>query len=141
MTNLFREVVTVAALAGFLGAVVLMGSQVQPQAPVEDGQTLYGNYCASCHGVTGEGNGPAAGALRQRPANLTTFAVDNGGIFPAMKLQRIIDGRDVTAHGSREMPVWGNVFKNPGKGATDQSVKARIQAIVEYLELIQMRRG
>ncbi len=140
MTSVFRVGTTVMALVGFLGAVALLGSQAKP-APGEDGQTLYRSYCASCHGVTGEGNGPAAGALRKRPANLTMFAVDNGGTFPTMKLQRVIDGRDVTAHGSSEMPVWGNAFKSPREGLTDESVKARIEAIVEYLKLIQMFRG
>jgi hypothetical protein len=91
--------------------------------------------------VTGEGNGPAAAALRQRPANLTNFSVNNGGTFPAMKLRRVIDGRDVVAHGSSEMPVWGGAFRLSKEGLTEELVRERIEAIVLYLESIQMVRG
>lgn len=34
------------------------------------GQTLYGEHCASCHGVTGDGSGPGAAGLLPAPANL-----------------------------------------------------------------------
>jgi hypothetical protein len=48
---------------------------------------------------------------------------------------RFIDGRSpVMAHGSREMPVWGNVF-----GVERGSARARteIYAITKYIESIQ----
>ncbi len=35
------------------------------------GQALYAANCVSCHGVSGSGNGPAAAALRIKPADLT----------------------------------------------------------------------
>lgn len=35
------------------------------------GRDLYGPNCASCHGAGGRGNGPAAAALRIKPADLT----------------------------------------------------------------------
>jgi mono/diheme cytochrome c family protein len=105
------------------------------------GRDLFRAYCASCHGVTGEGNGPAAGALRQRPADLTMYTVQNGGTFPTAKLQRIVDGRDVMAHGSSDMPVWGNAFRASREGLTEQAVRSRIEAIVQYVESIQARRG
>ena len=54
-----------------------------------------------------------------------------------MRLARIIDGRDVAAHGIREMPVWGDVA-SPGR-LTQQQVNDRIQAIVKYLAGIQER--
>ena len=40
-------------------------------ASVARGSALYRENCASCHGVSGRGDGPAAVGLRVRPANLT----------------------------------------------------------------------
>lgn len=40
-------------------------------------------------------------------ADVTTYAARNGGVCPSERLRRIIDGRDVPAHGEPEMPVWG----------------------------------
>jgi mono/diheme cytochrome c family protein len=36
---------------------------------VEGGKSLFAASCASCHGETGAGNGPAAGALAPSPTN------------------------------------------------------------------------
>jgi mono/diheme cytochrome c family protein len=38
---------------------------------IQDGQQLYAANCATCHGDTGRGDGPAATGLNPRPANLT----------------------------------------------------------------------
>lgn len=42
-----------------------------PVTPVAEtqGEELYNIYCWSCHGETGYGDGPAAGALGVKPAN------------------------------------------------------------------------
>ena len=109
-------------------------------APTEDGRTLFLTYCSSCHGASGRGNGPAAEDFRTRPADLTQLAVQTGGTFVGARIHRVIDGRDhdVRAHGSMEMPVWGDAFKRR-EGLNDEAVKARIEAIVKYLETIQAR--
>src|ERR1700674_130229 len=78
-------------------------SAIQPRS----GEALYLTYCASCHGRSGRGDGPVADLLRVRPANLTRFTTQNGGVFPTAKLQRVIDGRDVGSNGNPDMPVWG----------------------------------
>jgi copper resistance protein D len=49
---------------------------VRPLAPynalsIANGLQLYGEHCAVCHGEEGYGDGPAAAALRPRPADLT----------------------------------------------------------------------
>jgi hypothetical protein len=74
--------------------------------------------------------------LRRMPADLTKFSIRNGGMFPSERVHRIIDGRDVGAHGNRDMPVWGDVFKSTGDA---KEVKARIEAIVKFLQGIQER--
>ena len=102
-----------------------------------DGHGLYTSHCASCHGTGGRGDGPVAESLRMRPADLTQLAARNGSTFPRAKAHRIVDGRDVGAHGNAEMPVWGDAFRR--HGLSDEQSTARIDAIVGYLESIQSR--
>ena len=104
-----------------------------------EGRTLYRTYCASCHGVTGTGNGPAAASMRQAPPDLTGLALANGGSLPGERVRRIIDGREVVAHGDREMPVWGDAFKAMDGGYSEESVRARIRLLLDYLISIQRR--
>jgi len=94
---------------------------------------------ASCHGADARGADPLAGQLRRLPPDLTEFSARNGGTFPSERLRRIIDGRDVRSHGDREMPVWGDAFKRTRGHLSDEDIKARIDAIVRYLEAIQQR--
>jgi hypothetical protein len=76
--------------------------------------------------------------LRRAPPDLTKYTARNGGVFPRERVYRIVDGRDVPSHGDRDMPVWGDVFKQTG-GGSPSDVKTRIDAIVRYLEGIQER--
>ena len=73
------------------------------------------------------------------PPDLTQFTKRNGGMFPSERVYRIIDGRDVPSHGDREMPVWGDVFRMAPAGSGPGGIKARIDAVVRYLEGIQER--
>jgi hypothetical protein len=80
-----------------------------------------------------------AGLLRHTPPDLTQFTQRNGGLFPSERVYRIIDGRDVASHGDRDMPVWGNAFRQVPGGTNAGTIKARIDAIVRYLQGIQER--
>jgi mono/diheme cytochrome c family protein len=102
---------------------------------------LYTNYCASCHGPQAKGNGPMAAVLQVKPSDLTAIARRNGGKFPSDIVFRTVDGRKpVMGHGGQDMPVWGNVFQRPQEGAaTPEVVRARIDALVRYLESIQQK--
>jgi len=115
-------------------------SMQRPATGANDpGAQAFRTYCASCHGAAGRGDGPVAAQLRQRPPDLTQFSARNGGVFPSVRLARIIDGRDVAAHGLREMPVWGDAFMVLPGGTTPQQIEQRIAAIVKYLAGIQER--
>ena len=105
---------------------------------VQSGRDLFATYCASCHGVSGRGNGPAAEELRRRPSDLTQLAKHNGGIFNGARIHTIVDGRAVKAHGTMEMPVWGDAFKWR-EGLPEDGIRTRIDALVRYLESIQER--
>jgi mono/diheme cytochrome c family protein len=112
--------------------------QQPSSASTDPGAVLFRSHCASCHGVDGRGKGPSASLFRHAPPDLTGYTARNGGVFPSEKLTRIIDGRDVTSHGDRDMPVWGDVFRRAGGGDTE-AVSSRIAAILRYLQAIQQR--
>lgn len=105
----------------------------------DPGALAFRTYCASCHGSDGRGDGPMADQLKRIPPDLTQFATRNGGVFPSERLTRIIDGRDVAAHGDREMPVWGDAFRSAPGGLSPEQVRDRIDAIVRYLRSTQER--
>ncbi|CAN5266717.1 hypothetical protein BH10CYA1_BH10CYA1_36370 [soil metagenome] len=44
---------------------------VASAADLESGKRLFAQQCVSCHGTTGNGNGPASGALARCPTNFT----------------------------------------------------------------------
>lgn len=126
-----------------IAIAVLTSAPVSAQTGQPDGdRASFLTYCASCHGADGRGGGPVAEELRSRPPSLTQFAVRNGGVFPAERIQRIIDGRDqsIRAHGSFEMPVWGDAFRRRD-GINEDAVRRRIESIVRFLREIQERRA
>jgi mono/diheme cytochrome c family protein len=100
------------------------------------GQQMFRAYCAPCHGLLGTGDGPAAAALKNRPANLTELSVRNGGKFPALKVYNTIQGDAlVSAHGSKDMPIWGDVFRSMTRNEAE--TKMRINNLTRYVESIQ----
>ncbi len=101
-----------------------------------EGVDLYKAYCASCHGITGKGDGPVAPTLKSTVADLTAIARTNGGVFPEARVRRIIMGEGMIAsHGSREMPVWGPIFHQIEEDVDRGNV--RLENLVKYLESIQ----
>ena len=104
------------------------------------GRGLFEMYCATCHGLDAKGKGPAAPALKMRPADLTTIARRNGGAFPKDRIEALVtvgDERQVPAHGSRVMPIWGPVFR--ALDPSDTAVRTRVLNIVEYVESLQVK--
>jgi Cytochrome c len=67
---------------------------------------MYANYCASCHGVRGKGDGPAAPAFKHSPTNLTFLATNNGGKFPTLLVLHTVKfGPNAPAHGNVQTPA------------------------------------
>ena len=141
-----RAIAGVGVLAAMLWfAAALAWGQELPQPPVQQayaGSELFKTYCAACHGTSAHGDGPLAANMKKPPPDLTQFAARNGGVFPAALVAQIIDGRQlVKGHGGPDMPVWGDAFKASRLGSSEESVQARIKALVEYLEHIQERQA
>lgn len=132
--------VAAAILASVLSILTEPIQAVKGKPP--DGAVLYIAYCASCHGRTGRGDGPVAEYLKIPPADLTTIAGRAQGVFPTYEVGRIIDGRQIVrAHGDAAMPVWGDAFKPLAPGIEEAEVRARIDALVKYLESMQPRQA
>jgi mono/diheme cytochrome c family protein len=135
------------AKPGFACALALTAGLASSEARTEDllqysGAQLFQRFCASCHGSSGEGNGPVAPFFKLMPPDLTRLARRNKGNFPADKIHSIIDGRaNILPHGSREMPIWGLQFAaaedNPEK--QEAQTELIISRLVEYLRSIQAK--
>ena len=63
----------------FFSAALLVAAQNSPgwSQSAAEGKKLYTDYCSSCHGDKGKGDGPAAAALPVKPADHTNGAVMN----------------------------------------------------------------
>jgi mono/diheme cytochrome c family protein len=106
----------------------------------EMGEQTYQQHCTACHGVGGRGDGPAATALKTPPPDLTRIAGRRSGVFPAGEIAKTVDGRfHITAHGSREMPVWGQHFGAciPETELSESITRGKVATLVEYLKGIQ----
>jgi mono/diheme cytochrome c family protein len=100
------------------------------------GPDLFRAYCASCHGLDAKGAGPAAPALKTKVPDLTLLASNNREQFPASHVRQVIVGDGVvTAHGSREMPIWGPIFHQVEWDMDWGNV--RLANLVDYLQSIQ----
>jgi mono/diheme cytochrome c family protein len=132
--------VATATVAATLAVATEPTQAVKVKPP--DGAALYVAYCASCHGRTGRGDGPVAEYLKIPPADLTGIASRAKGVFPAYEAGRIIDGRQIVrAHGDAAMPVWGDAFRSLSPEIGEAEVRARIDALVKYLETMQPRQA
>lgn len=112
------------------------------RALIKIGKQYYETNCASCHGVTAAGGGPAARSLKVAPPDLRYISARRGGEFDVDQLSQFIDGRLLPgAHGSRAMPIWGSAFSGEsGGGETgDEISRGRIVALLEYLRTLQRK--
>lgn len=128
----------------FIGFAVLLGSKsasAQEWEIIAGGEIEFQNHCAVCHGVDAKGDGLMSRFLTVRPADLTQLAHKNKGVFPFWQVYGIIDGREeVRAHGTREMPIWGDRFREQSDGRDGggrAQAAGRLISLVFYLQYIQ----
>ena len=113
------------------------------------GEREYTFKCAVCHGSSGKGDGPYVDSLREAPTDLTMLQKNNGGQFPFERVFEVIDGRaNIKAHGSRDMPIWGNEYSEEAVEYFSEMydvfnaelfVQGRILSLITYLRSIQQR--
>jgi len=123
----------------FVAILLGTSAMVRAQTLPLDGAKLFSQYCASCHGAKGTGDGPMSAALKAKAPDLTLIARRNGGVFPLDKVQAAIAGDKPTglSHGTREMPVWGPIFS---QDISDRDYgKLRLYNVAKYLEELQKK--
>jgi mono/diheme cytochrome c family protein len=148
MTKHAKSLIVAGLVGGFVAAA--------KAEDVDIGKAEFQRSCASCHGVDANGKGPVGQLLKIAPPDLTVLARNNNSVFPAQAVYAIIDGtKTVGAHGSREMPIWGERF-NPvlelphyvdepywnlagPEHNPEVVVRARILTVIDYLNRIQQR--
>jgi hypothetical protein len=106
------------------------------------GKAEYLTDCARCHGVDGRGNVPGMSAVAGYiSVDLTQLSNQNDGQFPHRRVYEAIDGRQRPPHLIGDMPAWGLNYSQARLGAaSEEEVKRKISALVDYLESIQEKR-
>jgi mono/diheme cytochrome c family protein len=136
MVRLFLVALAVIALsAGTAAAQPKVEQGTIKPVLASDARGMFDSYCAVCHGKTGVGDGPAAKALTKAPADLTRISTRNGGTYPEVKVRRYIEGADeIAAHGTRDMPMWGELFRALNR----DTAQIRIKALSDYIKAMQV---
>ena len=99
------------------------------------GKVHFQQYCSSCHGD--DGRGIYIDSLNTQPADLTKLTSSQTDGFPVLYVANMIDGRKMVAkHGSRTMPVWGEVFSEQ-EYLDESQIKGKLAEIIAYLMNIQ----
>lgn len=80
---------------------------VPSKAVISEGDTLYRTYCASCHGATGQGDGPAATGLWPPPSNLS-WTVRKPRVSDGYLMWAVAEGG---ASLGTAMPSYGGVLE------------------------------
>ncbi|HSN20193.1 MAG TPA: c-type cytochrome [Usitatibacter sp.] len=138
--------------ATLIGASVGIANAAEKGAKVDRGEGEFRNSCALCHGADGKGQSAIMDLLKTAPPDLTTLAKRNGGVFPVDRVYAVIDGREaIKAHGTRDMPAWGDRYTASSEGAKaaehyvdvpydmEMYARARILSLIDYLNRIQVK--
>lgn len=140
-----RFLVFVITLSLVLAGFAALAEQPKPvvkQVPpsktsAANGAEMFKAYCAVCHGQDGKGGGPAVAALKSSPGDLTLLTKRNGGKFPELRVFNAIRGEvGIAAHGSQDMPIWGQVFQDMSRNDSAQT-PLRIRNLTKFVESFQ----
>jgi mono/diheme cytochrome c family protein len=141
-----RYMTTVKLVAPLIALTLMSGVAYAQAIKGNLGQREFQANCANCHGMNGKGGGPYVEFLQKSPSDLTQLAKRNGGVFPINRIFETIEGANVPSHGSRDMPIWGSIYRTKAAeyfGEVDYNpesyVRARILALIEYIDSLQQR--
>ncbi len=136
----------IVGLVALVVAFAVLGADGRPtirQVPPShtspaSGKQMFETHCAACHGLDGRGGGPAVAALKTPPPDLTTLTIRAEGKFPELRVYQTIRGDvELSAHGSKDMPVWGNVFSSMSRD--ESQLQLRLANLTKYIESIQSK--
>lgn len=129
------------AVSVFVSIAPVVASAQEPDI----GRTEFESYCAVCHGKDGKGGGPFSMLVTKKVPDLTILQKSNAGVFPFAKTYEIISGEaDVEGHGPREMPIWGDHYRDkamaelgPYNPRIPSYVRGHIIALIGYISTLQ----
>ena len=148
------DYVRLAILAVSIGfgfvASAQTATKTSPRADIAVGKELFQQRCSTCHGVDAKGakgtglQGPMAiydpqstdPARRVPPADLTALSEQNAGKFPAERVKNAISfNGSIPAHGTPDMPAWGDVFYS--LKSDPKLLEKRVRELTAYIGSIQ----
>ena len=106
-----------------LCALVLGTSLIAHAADAEQGKKLYMQFCASCHGQSGKGDGAAAAALNPKPRDHTDK--DYMSKMSDAEMLSVIKNGGASIGKSPLMPPWGASLKDE-----------QIQDVIAYIRTL-----
>ncbi|MGB8893023.1 MAG: cytochrome c [Pseudolabrys sp.] len=138
---------TVSAIAAGIATMAHAQESSLTAGSVEVGKNEYDTRCAICHGLSGKGDGPYVQLLKEGTdlPNLTELSKKNGGVYPFLRVYWTIDGTvRVRAHGSANMPIWGQVYKLQSHNLDplydpELFTRTKIFALTEYVWRLQAK--
>jgi mono/diheme cytochrome c family protein len=117
-------------------------AKTRPRANIAAGRELFHQHCSVCHGVDAKSNGSmyaygsAEPSRRVPPADLTLLSEKNAGKFPADRVRESIYSKgSIAAHGTPDMPAWGDVFYS--SKSNPKLLAERVRDLTAYIESIQ----
>ncbi len=126
---------------GFV-AYAQQASPTRLHVNVAAGKEMFREYCSVCHGVDAKGSGSlydpssADKTVRVPPADLTVLSERNAAKFPADRVRDAIYSKgSIPAHGTPDMPAWGDVFYN--LKSSPKVIDARVRNLTAYIESLQ----
>ena len=136
---------TIAFALLAMGVIAISGNSYAQKA--DFGKLEYDSKCSICHGMGGNGDGHYAAIINTGIPDLTTLLRRNNGVYPFQRVIEVIDGgKLLTAHGTRDMPIWGRDYRVQAElGYTgvpwdpEIYVGIRILALAEYIYRLQAK--
>lgn len=132
---------TTISLTIAIGMAALVGCAPVSMPEPDEGAAFFAANCTSCHGASGQGNGPLADGLTPRPTDITVLAQHNNGTFPTAQALAYIYGDPEQAHLARVMPQFGGAMAEDLVPVEIDGVMTPtprvLAALLAYMESIQ----
>ena len=124
-------------LAGGTGGEDAPERGLNPEHPAYG---MYRRFCADCHGLRADGQGPSAARLAKPPPDLTGLRARYGDRLRLDWLAHVIDGRrTIRAHERDGMPIWGEelVPDQPDFQMRERARHRLVHSLADYVMSIQ----
>ncbi len=108
--NIFKLTRILKVTSVFVFMALVLSANSFAEADAVKGKESYDQICASCHGMTGKGDGVAAASLNPKPRDLSSAeyvsSLSDDHIF------KVVKEGGAAAGMSPLMPAWGGVLSD-----------------------------